>query len=180
MAMVFGCCDAWTRTMAIPAVSKRWLGVCQSASTRCGPSLSTWRGRSATGAAPSESPTPGSPGWCSGSRAPLPSSSVGARTCYGRAGPNDRDSVGLTRPDLKIGLHARTAAKRVTLDQKRPLLVLGLCGAPEQCARGAPTGPAGGASWATFGAGGAGPRARYWPRQPRARGRVSRLSELRL
>ena len=29
MAMVFGYCDAWTRTMAIPAVSKRWLGVCQ-------------------------------------------------------------------------------------------------------------------------------------------------------
>ena len=29
LAVMFGFCDARTRMMAIPAVTKRWLGVCQ-------------------------------------------------------------------------------------------------------------------------------------------------------
>ena len=34
LRLVFNFCDARTRMMTIPAVSKRWLGVCQNATPR--------------------------------------------------------------------------------------------------------------------------------------------------
>jgi len=62
LVAVFNFCDDRTRMMTIPAVSKRWLGVCQM--RRAVLDL-TWAVRIIV----VPSPTPGqAPGWCAGSQ----------------------------------------------------------------------------------------------------------------
>ena len=79
LAVVFGYCDDRTRMMDIPAVSKRWLGVCRHYVRNAAIDLS-WAVRSGPSYSCAISVTDASsPGWCSGSPAPQPQTSLATR-----------------------------------------------------------------------------------------------------